>query len=89
MISQPLLSYKSNRNIKSYLVRAKLLPLDPNSTLSPRIQYHLNIRNQFEPLTNMEDLKLYNTTIYITHFYNLYNIITPTIEVNLLIYVMT
>jgi len=37
MISQALLSYKSNRNIKFYFFRAKLPSLDPNLTLPPLI----------------------------------------------------
>ena len=37
-----LLCYRSNRNIKSYLVWAKLLSLDPNSTTLPWIEFSLN-----------------------------------------------
>ena len=45
----PLLSYRSNRNTKSYLVRAKLPSLDQNITPLPSIEFPLNI----EPSNNV------------------------------------
>ena len=59
----PLLCYRSNRNIKSHLVRAKLPSLDPNSTTLPPIEFPLNGLN---PSTwRRRTRRSYNTMISI------------------------
>ena len=60
----PLLFYQSNRNTKSYLIRAKLLSLDQNETPSHQLNFH----SILSPFNNMEDNYYRSNIAIVQHF---------------------
>ena len=72
----PMLSFKSNRNLKSFLVKAKLPPsLDCQITHLPSIEFP-SIHRALTLLNIWRILKLSNTCDYTLFCINLYIIIT-------------